>query len=84
MEGGGLHAVGVVQDVKYTGADQPARPMIFLPDFQIPVSRDADGNVMACSMLLRTVSVNTTRGAGAPEPQFRQAAGRVDPNVTDD
>jgi macrolide transport system ATP-binding/permease protein len=74
--------VGVVEDVKYTGADQPTRPMIFLPDFQIPAARDGDGNVMARSTLLRAVSVHATTGAGALEPQFRQAVARVDPNVT--
>jgi len=74
--------VGVVEDVKYTGADQPTRPMIFLPDFQIPAAQDGDGNVMARSTLLRAVSVHATTGAGALEPQFRQAIARVDPNLT--
>ncbi|HUR20986.1 MAG TPA: FtsX-like permease family protein, partial [Vicinamibacterales bacterium] len=74
--------VGVVEDVKYTSPDQPTRPMIFLPEFQMPPAREAAGNSMARSMLLRAVSIHATVGAGVLEPQIRQAVARVTPDVT--
>lgn len=74
--------VGVVEDVKYTGADQPTRPMIFLPDLQIPAADGGNTSPLARSMLLRAVSIHATVGAGELEPQLRQAVARVDPNVT--
>jgi len=74
--------VGIVEDVKYTSPDQPTRPMIFLPDFQLPPAREGDGNSMARSTLLRAVTIHATVGAGALEPQLRQAVARVTPDVT--
>ena len=74
--------VGVVEDVKYTSPDQPTRPMIFMPDFQLPPARDGAGNSMARSTLLRAVSIHATVGAGVLEPQIRQAVARVTPDVT--
>jgi macrolide transport system ATP-binding/permease protein len=74
--------VGVVDDVKYTNPNQPTRAMIFLPDFQLPPVRVGDGNAMARSTLLRAVSIHASVGAGALEPQVRQAVARVTPDVT--
>jgi macrolide transport system ATP-binding/permease protein len=74
--------VGVVEDVKYSTPDRPTRPMIFFPDFQLPPAREGDGNVMARSTLLRSLSIHASVGAGALEPQLRQAVARVTPDVT--
>lgn len=74
--------VGVVEDVKYSTPNRPTRPMIFLPDFQLPPQRVAGDNVMARSTLLRIVSIHATVGAGTLEPQLRQAVARVTPNVS--
>ncbi len=73
--------VGIVEDVKYSNADQPTRPMIFLAELQLPSGLE-DGNFLARSTLLRAVSIHAEVGAGALEPQLRQAISQVDPNVT--
>ena len=73
--------VGLVEDVKYSSADRPTRPMIFLPDFQLPPGVET-GSFMTRSTLLRVVSIHSAVGAGVLEPLIRQAVARVDPNVT--
>jgi predicted permease len=85
--GGPSHArdfeiVGLVDDVKYSGPDRPTRPMIFIPELQIPPGEDEERSAMVRSTLLRAVSIHAAAGAGAIEPQLRQAIARVDPNVT--
>jgi macrolide transport system ATP-binding/permease protein len=77
-----MEIVGVVEDVKYTSPNQPTRPMIFMPDFQMPPARDGAGNAMARSTLLRALSIHASVGAGVLEPQLRQAVARVAPDVT--
>jgi len=74
--------VGIVEDVKYTSPDQPTRPMIFMPEFQLPPDREGAGGAMARSTLMRAVSIHATVGAGVLEPQVRQAVARVTPDVT--
>lgn len=58
--------VGVVEDVKYTGATQPdVRPMLFLPSFQVAEYKDLTArNVQARSTLPRAVVIRSrlTRG----------------------
>ena len=49
---GDWEIVGVVEDVKYTTANRPVRPMIFLPAMQlVPYEDPADRNVQARSTL---------------------------------
>jgi macrolide transport system ATP-binding/permease protein len=77
-----MEIIGVVEDVKYTSPNQPTRPMIFMPDFQMPPARDGAGNAMARSTLLRALSIHASVGAGVLEPPLRQAVARVAPDVT--
>jgi len=80
---GDLEIVGVVEDVKFTAASQPVRPMIFLPGRQlIDYASATDGNVQARSMLMRAVVVHVNAGAGTLEGPIRRAVAAVDPNVT--
>ena len=70
--------VGVVEDVKYTGATQhDVRPMMFLPAFQAVPSTPTRrcSNVQARSMLLRAIVVQVAPSArqrrGGPSPGAR-------------
>jgi predicted permease len=75
--------VGVVDDVKYTAASQPVRPMIFLPAFQSVTYADpSDSSAQARSMLLRSIVVQARPGASGLEGAVRQALASVDPNLT--
>jgi predicted permease len=85
--GGPEHAsdyevVGVVDDVKYTAATQPTRPMIFFPAFQSVDYADPSGRSnQARSMLMRSMVVRTTPGAGTLEPAIRRAIAEVSPTL---
>jgi predicted permease len=86
--GGASHSsdfeiVGVTEDVKYTGASRPVRPMIFLPAFQaVPYETASMRTMQARSMLLRTLVVDTVPGAGNLEESIRRALAAVDPDLT--
>jgi predicted permease len=75
--------VGVVDDVKYSGANQQqVRPMIFLPAFQTVQYSDAtDSSVQARATLLRAIVVQVSPSATNVEGGLRQALARVDPNL---
>lgn len=75
--------VGVVEDVKYTGAVQrEVRPMFFLPAFQTVEYADLTArNVQARSTLLRAIVVQVAPGARNIEPGIRQALAAMDPNL---
>ena len=74
--------VGVVDDVKYTQAAQPVRPMIFFPAFQSADSDDARSRSrQARSMLMGTLVLRTAPGAGALEPAVRRAIAEVSPTL---
>jgi predicted permease len=77
-----MEIIGIVEDVKYSNPNQPTRPMIFIPDFQMPPARAGAGNAMERSTLLRSLSIHASVGAGVLEPQLRQAVARVTPDVT--
>jgi macrolide transport system ATP-binding/permease protein len=80
---GDFDIVGVVEDVKYTAASQPVRPMIFLPALQlVEYASEAERSVQARSNLLRAVVLQTTLGAGSLEDQIRTAVAETDPNAT--
>ncbi len=71
---GDFEIVGIVEDVKYTGATQPVRPMIFLPALQhASYDTAAERSVQARSNLLRAVILRTSLGAGTLEHEIRRA-----------
>jgi predicted permease len=79
---GDFEIVGVVEDVKYANANQPVRPMIFLPAFQSVTYADATARtVQLRSMLLRAVVIHARPGAGNLEPALRAAVAEVDPTM---
>jgi predicted permease len=75
--------VGVVEDVKFSGATQhDVRPMLFLPSFQTVEYSDASAvNVQARSTLPRAIVVRIPPGARNIEAGIRQALAEVDPNL---
>jgi hypothetical protein len=75
--------VGVVEDVKYTGATRhDARPMLFLPSFQtVEYSDPTARNVQARSTLPRTIVVQVAPAARSVEAGIRRALADVDPNL---
>jgi macrolide transport system ATP-binding/permease protein len=85
--GGASHAgdyeiVGVVEDVKYTNANRPTRPMIFFPAMQLVDYEDAsDRNVQARSTLLRAIIVQAAPGATGLEAAVRRTLAAIDPNL---
>jgi predicted permease len=80
---GDFEIVGVVEDVKYSGARQrDVRPMMFLPSFQIVEYADATArNVQARSTLPRTIIVQTAPTARGVEAGIRQVLAEIDPNL---
>ena len=75
--------VGIVEDVKFTNASAPVRPMLFLPAFQNAVyTNPSDGSVQARSGLMRSLIVRTQSGVGTLEGQIRRGLAEVDPNLT--
>ncbi len=79
---GDYEIVGVSEDVKYTGATQPTRPMIFLPVMQLVNYDDpADRSVQARATLLRAVIIRTAPGATGLEPAIRRTLVGIDPNL---
>jgi len=80
---GDWEIVGVVEDVKYTTANRPVRPMIFLPAMQlVPYEDPADRNVQARSTLLRAIIIRATPGTTGLEASIRRALAGIDPNLT--
>jgi predicted permease len=76
--------VGMVEDVKYSGANRPTVPMIFLPALQTVAYADpTDGSDQTRSMLMRTLVVRLAPGGSSGlEPLVRRALADVDPNLT--
>jgi len=81
--GGDFEIVGVVDDVKHTQANQPVRPLLYVPAFQVGDFSDASGiNVQSRSMLLRTLIVHAAPGTHDLERALRSAIAEIDPNIT--
>jgi len=81
--GADFEIVGVVEDVKYTGANRPTLPMFFLPAMQVAKYDDAsDRNVQARSTLVRTVIIRTASDAASLEPLVRRTLANVDRGLT--
>jgi predicted permease len=80
---GDFEVVGVVEDVKYTRATDPTRPMVFMPAFQnVAFANAGEQSVQARSGLMRALIVRTAPGVGTLEAQVRRALADVDPNLT--
>ena len=85
--GGAAHAgdfeiVGVSEDVKYTAAQQPTRPMIFFPMLQAGVFEDATArNVALRSMAIGAIEVQVASAGAGIEPLLRQAIAEIDPDL---
>jgi predicted permease len=74
--------VGVVEDVKYTQANRPTRPMIFLPAFQLSTYDDAASrSVQARSTLMRAIVIRSAPGATGLEASIRRTLAGIDPNL---
>jgi predicted permease len=76
--------VGVVEDVKYTGASATdVRPMMFLSSFQAAEYKSAGMiTTQARSMLLRSLIIQISPTAQNVEAGVRQALASVEPNLT--
>jgi predicted permease len=74
--------VGVVEDVKYTAANRPTRPMIFLPTLQIVAyDNPAEGGAQARTTIARALLVRTAAGAPNLERDVRRVLGEIDSSV---
>jgi predicted permease len=74
--------VGVAEDAKFSGANRPVRPMIFMPVMQLaPYGPDeaASAEVQARSTLVRTVALKLRSAGAGLEPAVRRALSDADP-----
>ena len=75
--------VGVADDVKFSNAHLPTRPMIFVPDFQlVALDNPGQASTQARSTLMRMLVLETRGASPSLEPELRQALADVDPNLT--
>jgi predicted permease len=80
---GDYQIVGVSEDVKYTAAQAPTRPMIFLPTMQtVAYESDGDLSVQNRSMMAGAVVLHLASGVSNLEPQVKRALAGADPNLT--
>ncbi len=79
---GDFEIVGVSEDVKYTTAERPTRPMIFFPMLQGVELEDATArSVQLRSMAIGAIEVHLSSAGASVEPQLRQAIAEVDPDL---
>jgi len=81
--GGDFEVVGVVEDVKFSGARQPdVRPMLFLPSFQtVEYTNPTERSVQARSTLPRTIIVQTAPAAQNVEASIRHVLEEAEPSL---
>ena len=80
---GDFEIVGIVEDVKYTAAARPVRPMIFFPPLQMAAYDDATSrNLQQRSLLIGAVELHVRPGTINVEPMLRQALAEIDPDLT--
>jgi macrolide transport system ATP-binding/permease protein len=80
---GDYEIVGVVRDAKYFEADQPTKPMFFLPLSQPGVRRDpgaVKGDIR--QHYISSIIVKTSPGAAGVASAVRRSIADVDPNLT--
>jgi predicted permease len=79
---GDFEIVGIAEDVKYTNAHLPTRPMIFFPTMQLaPLEGESSRNVQLRSMSIGAIELHAAAGAGALDPLVRQAIAEIDPDM---
>jgi predicted permease len=79
---GDFEIVGVSEDVKYTAAERPVRPMIFFPTMQMaPLAGESARNVQLRSMTIGAVELHVSSNIGSIEPLLRQAIAEIDPDM---
>jgi predicted permease len=79
---GDFEIVGVTQDVKYTDADRPTRPMLFLPTLQVVSYQDAtERSVQLRSTAMGAVELRAAPGISSLEQPLRRALASVDPDL---
>jgi predicted permease len=71
--------VGIVEDVKYLDANEPARPMIFFPTMQVP--RKADGTPIQTRTLMRAIELQVAPSQGSLDPAIRRALADTHPDL---
>jgi predicted permease len=74
--------VGVVEDVKYSGAARTVRPMLFMPMMQLVEYTGGDAQVQARSTLAGAVEIVTAPGAGNLESAVRKAMAEAHQDLT--
>ena len=75
-----LEIVGVVEDAKYTRADQPAWPTFFIPLLQFVPAGDVSTQMR--SMFVRAIELHVAGSPASLDADVRRAIARVDPNLT--
>jgi predicted permease len=78
---GDYEIIGIVEDVKYTAPRQPARPMIFLPAFQMVEYANANNVQARAIALMRTVVIHADVETAVLEPAVRGALAEVDRDI---
>jgi predicted permease len=80
---GDYEIVGVSEDVKYTAAQQPTRPMIFFPAVQVaPYEEESSRNMQRRSTVMSVIELQlATSSSGGVEQQLRQALAEIDPDL---
>src|SRR5262249_35980893 len=80
---GDFEIVGITEDVKYTAAQRPTRPMVFFPTLQTAQYTDPSAqNVQLRSMVMGAVILQVAPGTTTIEPALRQALAEVDADLT--
>jgi predicted permease len=79
---GDFEIVGITEDVKYTAAQEPTRPMIFLAPLQVaPFKEPTARNVQTRSTVMGAVELRVRPGVATIEPMLRRALAEVDPDL---
>jgi predicted permease len=73
--------VGIVEDVKYANPSEPARPMIFFPTMQVPVSEATSGKPGQTRTLMRAIELHVAPSRGNLEPAIRRALADTHPDL---
>jgi predicted permease len=79
---GDFEIVGITEDVKYTSAERPTRPMIFFPMVQVsPFKDESSRSVQLRSTSIGAIELQVSSNIGSVEPLLRQAIAEIDPDI---
>jgi predicted permease len=79
---GDFEIVGVTEDVKYTEAERPVRPMLFFPTLQLaPLPDGTARNVQLRSTVAGAIVLQLAPGASGVETELRRSLAEVDPDL---